>query len=154
MGDRYGLSVVWSAETKASEGLLHGDGAWRDSVLNVRGILHGRAACRGGGPAWEGGYHAGDMARQGTALITVLNFSLSLPRPPTPRPRSPHPTPLRREGEANSDIVAYVAELLGVKRSAVALVAGGKSRDKVLSVEGLTQQEALLRLAAAAAAGT
>ena len=58
---------------------------------------------------------------------------------------SPTSAPL----QANSEIVEYVAELLGVRRSTVSLAAGGKSRDKVLSVQGLTGQEALERFRAA-----
>ena len=36
-----------------------------------------------------------------------------------------------REGEANAEVVKYLAEILGVKKSDLGLVAGGKSRDKV-----------------------
>ena len=57
-----------------------------------------------------------------------------------------------REGEANAEVVEYVASLLRVRRAAVTLVAGGRSRDKVLAIEGLTEQEALSRLREAAAA--
>lgn len=51
-----------------------------------------------------------------------------------------------REGEANAEVVDYMAELLGVRRAAVALVSGGKCRDKVVSVAGMSREEALLRL--------
>ena len=56
-----------------------------------------------------------------------------------------------REGEAYAEVVEFVASLLRVRRAAVTLVAGGKSRDKVVAVEGLTEQEALSRLREAAA---
>jgi uncharacterized protein (TIGR00251 family) len=50
------------------------------------------------------------------------------------------------EGAANKAVVAFVAERLGVKRARVTLVSGGKSRDKVLSVEGLSPEEVAERL--------
>lgn len=56
-----------------------------------------------------------------------------------------------REGEANTEVVEYLASLLRVRRAAVTLAAGGKSHDKVLAIEGLTEQEALSRLREAAA---
>jgi uncharacterized protein YggU (UPF0235/DUF167 family) len=55
------------------------------------------------------------------------------------------------DGEANAAIAEYVAELLGLKRRDVTLVAGGKSRDKVLAVEGLSAAQGLERLRQAAA---
>lgn len=41
------------------------------------------------------------------------------------------------EGEANAALVRYVAEVLGLPRSAVTLARGDRSRLKRLSVEGL-----------------
>ena len=55
------------------------------------------------------------------------------------------------DGEANAAIAEYVAELLGLKRRDVTLVAGGKSRDKVLAVEGLSAAQGLEQLRQAAA---
>jgi hypothetical protein len=55
-----------------------------------------------------------------------------------------------REGEANAGIVEYMAAVLGVKRSAVSLAAGGKSREKVIAVEGITVAAAQTKLEAAA----
>ena len=52
------------------------------------------------------------------------------------------------EGVANAAICEYIAEVLGVKRRAVALVAGAKSRDKVVEVAGLAAGDALARLQA------
>ena len=54
------------------------------------------------------------------------------------------------EGAANEGITSFVAEALGLKRRGVALVAGDKSRDKVLAVSGLAPAAALERLRAAA----
>jgi uncharacterized protein YggU (UPF0235/DUF167 family) len=56
------------------------------------------------------------------------------------------------DGEANAAIAEYIAELLGLKRREVSLVAGAKSRDKVLAVGGLSAAQGLERLRQAAAA--
>ena len=51
-------------------------------------------------------------------------------------------------GAANAACLDLLAELLGVRRSAVALVRGGGARRKLVRVEGLTAAEAARRLAA------
>ena len=56
------------------------------------------------------------------------------------------------DGEANAAIVLFVSELLGLKRRGVELAAGAKSREKVLTVAGLSAQQALVALETAAAA--
>ena len=53
-------------------------------------------------------------------------------------------------GRANRALVGLVAELAGVPRDRVAVVAGAGSRRKVLEVEGLDCDELDRRLAAAA----
>jgi len=53
-----------------------------------------------------------------------------------------------REGEANAAILEYVAGILGLKKRDVTLAAGGKSREKVLLIEGLDAATALARLQA------
>jgi uncharacterized protein YggU (UPF0235/DUF167 family) len=45
-----------------------------------------------------------------------------------------------REGEANEELVRFVAAVLGLRRGAVSLAAGGRSREKVLRVEGLVPE--------------
>ena len=45
------------------------------------------------------------------------------------------------EGKANRACVEYIAGLLGVRRSAVAIIKGEKSRDKVIAIEGLADEE-------------
>ncbi|MGC8834393.1 MAG: DUF167 domain-containing protein [Armatimonadota bacterium] len=52
------------------------------------------------------------------------------------------------EGAANRACIDLVAEALGVRTSQIELVSGQKSRNKVLSVSGLSQDEADARLAA------
>ena len=50
------------------------------------------------------------------------------------------------EGAANKACVEFLAERLGVKRHQVTLVSGEKSRDKVLAIEGMTQEDLEARL--------
>jgi uncharacterized protein len=50
------------------------------------------------------------------------------------------------EGRANDALVRYVADLLGVRRDAVALTAGARSRRKLLTITGVTLPEARRRL--------
>jgi uncharacterized protein (TIGR00251 family) len=50
-------------------------------------------------------------------------------------------------GRANDALAALLHELLGVKRSQVALVSGATRRDKLFLVSGLTKQELEKRLA-------
>lgn len=45
------------------------------------------------------------------------------------------------EGEANSLLVKYLAERLGLSRSSVRLVSGPASRSKVILIKGLTAEE-------------
>jgi hypothetical protein len=52
------------------------------------------------------------------------------------------------EGAANEALIGLIAEALGVPRRAVSLVAGGRSRNKRLRVEGLRPAEAAARLGA------
>jgi uncharacterized protein (TIGR00251 family) len=50
------------------------------------------------------------------------------------------------EGAANKALVEFLAKVLGVPRSAVALLAGESSRNKVVSVAGIGLEDALQRL--------
>lgn len=50
------------------------------------------------------------------------------------------------EGAANKALVAFLAKVLDVSKSSVALVAGETSRKKTLSVEGIGPEEAIRRL--------
>jgi hypothetical protein len=51
-----------------------------------------------------------------------------------------------RDGEANAGIVEFLAEALGLKPRDLAVVAGGKSREKLVKVHGLVGAEVLRRL--------
>ncbi len=51
------------------------------------------------------------------------------------------------DGKANDAVVALLAKRLGVSKSALSIVRGHRSRDKVLRVEGLSDGEALSILA-------
>ena len=50
------------------------------------------------------------------------------------------------EGAANKAVVEFVADQLGLKRHQVTLVSGEKSRDKMLTIEGLSREEIESRL--------
>ena len=50
------------------------------------------------------------------------------------------------EGKANEALVRLLAKALGLPRSAVAIQRGGQSRTKILVIEGLSNDEAKVRL--------
>ena len=50
------------------------------------------------------------------------------------------------EGAANKAAVEFVAELLGVRKSQVALVSGHTSRDKTFMITGLSEDDVCTRL--------
>jgi uncharacterized protein (TIGR00251 family) len=52
------------------------------------------------------------------------------------------------DGRANDALAGFLAERLSLPRRAVALVHGGKSRHKVVRIDGLTLDEAKRRLGA------
>lgn len=45
------------------------------------------------------------------------------------------------EGRANKALVEFLAKLLGVRKSAVAIVGGERSRKKVIFIEGISEEE-------------
>ncbi|XP_036391134.1 UPF0235 protein C15orf40 homolog isoform X2 [Megalops cyprinoides] len=56
------------------------------------------------------------------------------------------------EGEANAELIRYLSEVLGVKKSEITLDRGCKSREKLIKVSGLVSPEEVLeRLKKAAA---
>jgi len=54
-----------------------------------------------------------------------------------------------QKGRANEALVRFLAERLGLPRSAVAIVRGATSRDKLVEVEGLSEAELRARLGGA-----
>ena len=50
------------------------------------------------------------------------------------------------EGEANAALFKLLAKALGVPKSAVSLARGGQSRTKMLSIEGLSEDDLKSRL--------
>ena len=50
------------------------------------------------------------------------------------------------DGEANAAVIAVLAKALGIAKSKLAIVRGEASREKTISVEGLSAEEALRRL--------
>ena len=50
------------------------------------------------------------------------------------------------EGRANDELIRFLARELGVRRDDITLVAGGKSRRKLLHLSGVTLPEARRRL--------
>ena len=52
-----------------------------------------------------------------------------------------------QQGRATEAALALTAELLGVPKSAVTLVRGAASREKLVAIEGLTQAQVQQRLA-------
>lgn len=78
--------------------------------------------------------HDGIGERRGEALVVRLQA------PPV-------------EGAANEALTRYLAKVLGVRPGDVRIVSGARSRDKVVQVEGLTQEETERRLGDAVASG-
>ena len=50
------------------------------------------------------------------------------------------------EGQANAALARLLARALGVPPSRVGVIAGARGREKTVAIEGLSQEEALLRL--------
>lgn len=50
------------------------------------------------------------------------------------------------DGKANEALVRFIAETLGVPRSAVSVVRGATSRQKLIGVAGLDRETAIARL--------
>ncbi len=54
-----------------------------------------------------------------------------------------------QDGKANEAVIEYLASLLDVRKRCITLTIGGKSRDKVLKVEGVGGTEAASAIAKA-----
>ena len=49
------------------------------------------------------------------------------------------------EGAANVALIAFIAEWLGVRKSAVSILSGDKARSKLVRVKGVTREQVLKR---------
>jgi uncharacterized protein (TIGR00251 family) len=50
------------------------------------------------------------------------------------------------EGAANAALIEFVAEWLGVRRSAVSIAGGEKARNKLVRVNGVTREQLLRKM--------
>ncbi len=50
------------------------------------------------------------------------------------------------KGRANKELIDFLSKTLGVKRNSLSILRGHASRNKLISVEGLTQEEVNSRL--------
>ena len=53
------------------------------------------------------------------------------------------------KGKANKELVAYLSRLLGVGKSRIGIIKGHTARRKIITIDGLTQEDITERLAAA-----
>ena len=51
------------------------------------------------------------------------------------------------KGKANQELIAFLSQFLGVRKSTLAIIRGHTSRSKLITIDGLSQQEAIKRLA-------
>ena len=52
----------------------------------------------------------------------------------------------KRKGKANKELVGYLSQLLGVGKSQIEIARGHTSRNKLIAIGGLSQEEILKRL--------
>ena len=52
------------------------------------------------------------------------------------------------KGKANKELIAFLSKVLGVSKSSLSIAKGHTSRNKVIAVDGLTQEEIIKRLSA------
>jgi uncharacterized protein len=45
------------------------------------------------------------------------------------------------EGQANTALLEFLSEVLGIRPRQIALERGGKSRDKIIVIDGMTREE-------------
>lgn len=50
------------------------------------------------------------------------------------------------KGKANKELISFLSKVLGVGKSSVSIAQGHTSRNKLIAVDGLTQQEIMKRL--------
>ena len=50
------------------------------------------------------------------------------------------------KGKANKELITLLSQALGVSKGALAIIKGHTSRNKVITIDGLTQEEVMKRL--------
>lgn len=50
------------------------------------------------------------------------------------------------KGKANKELITFIAKVLGVSKGSLSITKGHTSRNKVIAVDGLTQEEIVKRL--------
>jgi len=50
------------------------------------------------------------------------------------------------KGKANEELINYLSKVLGIKKSNIIIVKGQTSRNKVLSIEGISREDVLLKI--------
>jgi len=50
------------------------------------------------------------------------------------------------KGKANEELIAFLSKVLGVSKSRIGITTGHTARDKVIAIDGLSQEEAIKRL--------
>lgn len=51
------------------------------------------------------------------------------------------------EGAANDELIAFISDVLGVRKGALRITSGHKGRDKVLAVDGMDQDTVMRKIA-------
>jgi uncharacterized protein (TIGR00251 family) len=50
------------------------------------------------------------------------------------------------KGKANRELVAFLSQILGVGKGSLSIIKGHTSRNKIIAIDGLSQEEAIRRL--------
>lgn len=50
------------------------------------------------------------------------------------------------KGKANKELIAFLSRLLGVSKSRIAIIKGHTTRNKIIAVDGLSQEDIMKRL--------
>jgi uncharacterized protein (TIGR00251 family) len=50
------------------------------------------------------------------------------------------------KGKANGELIAFLSKTLGVSKSSISIIKGHTSRNKLIAIDGLSQEEVLQRL--------
>ena len=50
------------------------------------------------------------------------------------------------KGKANDELIAFLSKVLGVSKSRIGITTGHTARNKVIAIDGLSQEEAIKRL--------